>query len=520
MTSPDDRAALTDDDIEMIRQQPEHHHGEFDYRFDELSFARAVIVADRTLAASQPQPVNRADGDSVPVAWMLSESEYPKPRFVLGALDPSDIWEACYEPLYAAPPASMSDDDLVTLLRQRATDSEEIGNYDDAYDRAADRIEALIASTSNDAQAPVAHIATADLKHISTCSKQCQVILYREGNKNRTALFAAPPVSTSADAPLDQSVAVLWEKCSGRPLVPGSVADTFARAVLAAPIASTSADVLPVDRNWVVAKAIGLVAEYRNCASGETKEVMARFTEYMRAALKDAASTSAEASPSQRELDARVKLEVKAGLWDEVRTICVAHGAGVDKLITEWLAERLAAPIAADAKEQYERQANRLLALANYHLKQGVPAQPELIKEIDTFIFKLFAPCKLCPKPKMCPVVSDCCFHTSDKDVLEEWKLVPIKPTDAMVHAVMTVDSPGYRFRRPGMETQYRLMVEAAPIASALPAQPVALTVEQREAIEEVICLARDEGLPGTADMLRSILAAPALPAAQPGEKS
>lgn len=52
----------------------------------------------------------------------------------------------------------------------------------------------------------------------------------------------------------------------------------------------------------------------------------------------------------------------------------------------------------------------------------------------------------------------------------------------------------------------------AAPIASALPAQPVALTVEQREAIEEVICLARDEGFPGTADMLRSILAAPAQP--------
>lgn len=56
--------------------------------------------------------------------------------------------------------------------------------------------------------------------------------------------------------------------------------------------------------------------------------------------LKDALP----AQPSQRELDARIKLEVKAGLWDEVRTICVPHGAGVDKTITEWLAERLGVP--------------------------------------------------------------------------------------------------------------------------------------------------------------------------------
>jgi hypothetical protein len=47
--------------------------------------------------------------------------------------------------------------------------------------------------------------------------------------------------------------------------------------------------------------------------------------------------------PSQRELDARVELEVKAGLWDEARIMCVPHGAGVDKPVTEWLAERLAA---------------------------------------------------------------------------------------------------------------------------------------------------------------------------------
>jgi len=39
-------------------------------------------------------------------------------------------------------------------------------------------------------------------------------------------------------------------------------------------------------------------------------------------------------------------------------------------------------------------------------------------------------------------------------------------------------------------------------------APAVALSVEQRDAIEEAICWARDDGLPGTADMLRSVLTA------------
>jgi hypothetical protein len=47
-----------------------------------------------------------------------------------------------------------------------------------------------------------------------------------------------------ATPPASANVAALWERCSGRPLVPGSVADTFARALLAAPPASTSADAL------------------------------------------------------------------------------------------------------------------------------------------------------------------------------------------------------------------------------------------------------------------------------------
>ena len=38
---------LTDDEIATVYEQDEHHHGEFNYRFDPVSFARAVIAADR-----------------------------------------------------------------------------------------------------------------------------------------------------------------------------------------------------------------------------------------------------------------------------------------------------------------------------------------------------------------------------------------------------------------------------------------------------------------------------------------
>jgi hypothetical protein len=43
------KSELSKDDIERIRQLPEHHSGEFDYKFDEQSFARAIIKADREL---------------------------------------------------------------------------------------------------------------------------------------------------------------------------------------------------------------------------------------------------------------------------------------------------------------------------------------------------------------------------------------------------------------------------------------------------------------------------------------
>ncbi|HDR8974007.1 hypothetical protein [Burkholderia vietnamiensis] len=49
-------------------------------------------------------------------------------------------------------------------------------------------------------------------------------------------------------------------------------------------------ELLPIDRKWVTAKAISLVAEYRNCKASETEEVMQRFVDYMQAALQDAAA--------------------------------------------------------------------------------------------------------------------------------------------------------------------------------------------------------------------------------------
>jgi hypothetical protein len=44
-TTPQQRKPLTDEQIETIRQQPQHHKGEFDYEFNELSFARAIEAA-------------------------------------------------------------------------------------------------------------------------------------------------------------------------------------------------------------------------------------------------------------------------------------------------------------------------------------------------------------------------------------------------------------------------------------------------------------------------------------------
>lgn len=60
-------------------------------------------------------------------------------------------------------------------------------------------------------------------------------------------------------------------------------------------------ELLPIDRKWVTAKAVSLVAEYRNCKASETEEVMQRFVDYMQAALQDAAARAASANETEAE---------------------------------------------------------------------------------------------------------------------------------------------------------------------------------------------------------------------------
>lgn len=126
----------------------------------------------------------------------------------------------------------------------------------------------------------------------------------------------------------------LWESIQ-------AIADIRARqAIFAAPTPSMPAAAMaPVATKRTKLQPIGNeLYEHYVSMSAQTHEALIK--EYARACI--ATPTPSTPAPSQVELDARVELEVKAGLWDEVRIICVPHGAGVDKPITEWLEERLA----------------------------------------------------------------------------------------------------------------------------------------------------------------------------------
>lgn len=68
----------------------------------------------------------------------------------------------------------------------------------------------------------------------------------------------------------------------------------------------------------------------------------------------------------------------------------------------------------------------------------------------------------------------------SEAAVPEGWKLVPVEPTDEMIHAVM-LPGPGYRFKRLGLETSYRLMVAAAP-------KPVQPTQAKPGVCDRIVC--------------------------------
>ncbi|KVT86313.1 hypothetical protein WT25_11205 [Burkholderia territorii] len=86
-------------------------------------------------------------------------------------------------------------------------------------------------------------------------------------------------------------------------------------AMAAAAPADERADpeLLPINRQWVTTKAVALVAEYRNCKTSETEEVMRRFVAYMKAALEDAEARAA-ASPAAEAV--KLSPEKIASLFD------------------------------------------------------------------------------------------------------------------------------------------------------------------------------------------------------------
>jgi hypothetical protein len=94
----------------------------------------------------------------------------------------------------------------------------------------------------------------------------------------------------------DDQVAVL-ERLKAALAAPAAVAP----AVDAQPISLTFIvdpkqsidEVLPADRRWVIANAVGLIAGYRNCGASETQETMQKIVDYLRAALSARASDAA-----------------------------------------------------------------------------------------------------------------------------------------------------------------------------------------------------------------------------------
>jgi hypothetical protein len=155
-----------------------------------------------------------------------------------------------------------------------------------------------------------------------------------------------------------------WQARAAAPVVPATDAAPAMHAGGGEPVAYTSLERLKkiaerpnhVDTMW--AKAM--------CVEGEGDIPLYTTTPATRTA---ADAVQGEPAKSQAELDAAAYLEVKAALWDEVRQICVPHGAGIDKPITEWLADRLATPAAslvASAGEPVTDE--RLTELAVDHL--------------------------------------------------------------------------------------------------------------------------------------------------------
>ncbi|WP_323120021.1 hypothetical protein [Burkholderia alba] len=92
-------------------------------------------------------------------------------------------------------------------------------------------------------------------------------------------------------------------------------------------------ELLPRDRKWVTANAVGFLAEYRNCKASETEEVMQQFVAYIQAALQDAAARAASASETGAGTEAAAShaAEVCAHQWTWVDGKCADCGASTQQ---------------------------------------------------------------------------------------------------------------------------------------------------------------------------------------------
>lgn len=81
-------------------------------------------------------------------------------------------------------------------------------------------------------------------------------------------------------------------------------------------------DPLPQDRAWIIPKAVGLMAAYRDCKwEHESKAVMDEFVVFMRAALATAPTMNAETTGEQKVLCDRIVCERNgACVKDDVAT--------------------------------------------------------------------------------------------------------------------------------------------------------------------------------------------------------
>lgn len=138
-------------------------------------------------------------------------------------------------------------------------------------------------------------------------------------------VLAASPSSQPAAAPIDEPTrAVTCSRCRGTGYHYEWCVLKDSQPAPAPADERAAQELLPIDRKWVTAKAVNLVAEYRNCKTSETEEVMQHFVDFMQAALQDAAARAASANETGAEvaqqLSAEItELKIKLGSYERER---------------------------------------------------------------------------------------------------------------------------------------------------------------------------------------------------------